>query len=116
MELGTFIGFLVLVAVGASQPDVSGHFSFIVPFFNEHLYLMMAMSGIFGALRVVGAIGLWKNRAWGYGLSIINCVVTLILMIFMLPAGLVDGLLSGGALVLLLMARYGTAPIGTVRD
>lgn len=111
MEFGTFLGFIVLVTAGVSQADVSTHFSFIVPFFNEHLFLMMVMSGVFGALRTIGAIGLWKNRMWGYTLSIINCVVTLVLMLFMLPAGIVDGLLSGGGLVLLLMARYGNAPI-----
>ncbi|MDR2322251.1 MAG: DUF2127 domain-containing protein [Microbacterium sp.] len=90
---------------------MSTHFSFIVPFFNENLFLMMVMSGVFGALRTIGAIGLWKNRMWGFALSIINGVVTLVLMLFMLPAGIVDGLLSGGALVLLLIARYGSAPI-----
>jgi hypothetical protein len=57
------------------------------------------------------AWGLWKERAWGYTLSIINCPVALVLMLFMLPAGAADGVLSGGALVMLLIAHYGTAPI-----
>lgn len=111
MEGGTFLGFVVLATLGVSQQAVGEHFSFIVPFFQDHLYLMMIMSGIFGALRVTGAIGVLKNRLWGYALSLINCSVTLALMLFMLPAGIVDGLLSGTALVLLLMARYGTAAI-----
>ncbi len=50
---------------------------------------------------------------WSYSLSVINCVVTLALMMFMLPAGIADGLLSGGALVMLLMARYANSPIET---
>lgn len=116
MELGTFVAFMVMVSLGVAQSDASTHFSFIVPFFNDHLYLMMAMSGILGALRAVGAIGLWKNRMWGYALSLVNCVVTLVLMIFMLPAGIVDGLLSGSALVLLLMALYGSTEIERRRD
>lgn len=106
MEGGVFIGFLVLAALGVSQQEAGIHFSFIVPFFQEHLYLMMIMSGVFGALRITGAIGVLRNRMWGYALSVINCAVTMILMIFMLPAGIADGLLSGTALVLLLMAFY----------
>ena len=103
------LGALLLFKV---DPDLLAHgFSFIVPFFNENLYLMMAMSGVFAALRITGAIGLLKNRMWGYQLSLVNCTVTLVLMIFMLPAGIADGLLAGGALILLLMAHYGRSPI-----
>nr|WP_280909729.1 DUF2127 domain-containing protein [Leucobacter exalbidus] len=86
-------------------------FSFIVPFFDDNLFLMMALSGVFAALRIIGAVGLFKDRMWGYMLSMINCVVTLALMIFMLPAGIADGVLSGAALILLLLARYGDAPL-----
>ena len=106
MEGGVFIGFLVLAALGVSQQDAGTHFSFIVPFFQEHLFLMMIMSGVFGALRITGAICVLRNKMWGYALSVTNCVVTMVLMIFMLPAGIADGLLSGTALVLLLMVFY----------
>lgn len=111
MEGLPFLGLGVLLLLGIDAGAVSQGFSFIVPFFNEHLYLMMAMSGIFAALRIVGSFGLLKNRMWGYALSLINCSVTLVLMIFMLPAGIADGILSGAALLLLLFARYGRTPI-----
>lgn len=107
----TFLGPGVLLLLGVDAGVVSHGFSFIVPFFNEHLYLMMAMSGVFATLRIIGSIGLLKNRMWGYALSLINCSVTLVLMIFMLPAGIADGILSGAALLLLVFARYGRAPI-----
>jgi len=111
MEGLPFLSLGVLLAFGVDSEVMSHGFSFIVPFFNEHLYLMMVMSGVFAALRVVGSIGLLKNRMWGYALSLINCSVTLVLMIFMLPAGIADGILSGAALLLLLFARYGKTPI-----
>lgn len=111
MEGLPFLGLPFLLLLDVDAAVLAQGFSFIVPFFTEHLYLMMALSGIFGALRVTGAIGLLKNRQWGYWLSLINCVVTLTLMAFMLPAGIADGLLSGTALVLLLMVRFGSAPI-----
>ncbi|WP_174775482.1 hypothetical protein [Cryobacterium frigoriphilum] len=73
---------------------------------------MMAMSGVFALLRILGAIGLLRHRLWGLGLSLANCLVTLTLMIFLLPAGLLDGALSGTALVLMLTARLGHTPDG----
>lgn len=97
----------VLLLLGVGESTLAHGVSFIVPEFNNNLYLMMVMSGIFGALRTIGAIGLWRNRMWGLALSTINCVVTMVLMIFMLPAGIADGLLSGGALVCILLAWFG---------
>ncbi len=111
MEGGPFIAMFVLLALGLDQESAGERFTFIVPYFHENLYLMMAISGVFGALRVVGAIGLLRNRMWGLTLTVINCTVTLALMIFMLPAGIADGLLSGTALVLVLVGWFGSAPI-----
>ena len=111
MEGLPFLGLWVVLALGVDASLLAHGVSFIVPFFNEHLFLMMGMSGVFAALRIVASIGLLKNRMWGFALSVINCVVTLVLMIFMLPAGIVDGLLAGGALIFLLLARFGSAPI-----
>lgn len=111
MEGLPFLGLLVLLALNIDAGMLTRGFSFIVPFFDDHLYLMMAISGVFATLRIVGSVGVLRNRMWGYSLSLINCVVTLVLMIFMLPAGIADGMLSGAALVLLLMAKFGSAPI-----
>ena len=47
--------------------------------------MILFMGAIFGVMRIIGAIGLLKNRMWGLALSVINCVVTMILMMFMLP-------------------------------
>ena len=61
--------------------------------------------------RLIGAIGLLKNRMWGLALSVINCVITLALMMFLLPAGVMDGILAGSALVLMLMQYFGDKKI-----
>lgn len=111
MEGLPFLGLGVVLALGIDADILAHGMSFIVPYFNEHLLLMMAISGVFAALRIVASVGLFKDRFWGYALSLINCTVTLVLMIFMLPAGILDGVLAGTALVLLLMARYGRTPI-----
>jgi uncharacterized membrane protein (DUF2068 family) len=116
MEGLVFTGLLVLLAIGVPQELIVERADvFALPYLQENLYLMMAMSGVFAALRVLGAIGLLRNRLWGLGLSLTNCVVTLALMIFLLPAGIADGVLSGTALVLMLFARLGRDSEGQPR-
>jgi len=111
MELGVFVALFPLLALGVDFGAVGQYFSFNVPFFQEHLVEMMLLSGVFGVTRVVGAVGVLRNRLWGLVLSVINCVVTMVLMVFMLPAGIVDGVLACSALVLLLTAYFGARPL-----
>ncbi|QWL33697.1 hypothetical protein [Rathayibacter toxicus] len=106
---GIFVAFVVLSILGVGQHDAGDRFQFIVPFFQDNLYQLMVISGVFGALRAVGAVGLLRLRVWGIWLSVINCVVTLVVMVFLLPTGIVEGILSGGALVLILIAYFGAA-------
>jgi uncharacterized membrane protein (DUF2068 family) len=62
-------------------------------------------------MRIVSAIGLLKNRMWGFILALINCIVTMALMIFMLLAGIMDGILSCTIIVILLMGYFGKSKI-----
>ena len=112
MEAIVAIGAAVLLLIGVSQSVITNHAHiFALPYLQDNLYLMMIMSGIFAALRITGAVGLLRNRQWGLALSLINCVVTLVLMVFVLPAGIADGILSGAALILMLHAWFGNAVI-----
>ena len=43
---------------------------------------------------------------WGLALSLINCVITMALMMFMLPAGIIDGILATSALILILTQYF----------
>ena len=60
---------------------------------------------------MIGAYGILKNRMWGLALSVINCVVTMSLMIFMLPAGIMDGILACTALIIILTQYFGDKKI-----
>lgn len=111
MEIGGTLFALPLLLWGSDKYDLGQFFSFIVPYLQENLYLMLVMGAIFGVMRVIGAVGLWKNRMWGLALSVINCAVTMALMIFMLPAGIVDGILACSALVLTVMGYFGDREI-----
>ena len=111
MELGGFFCALPALIFGTDAFDVGQYFAFKLPYFQENLLLMLAMGAIYGALRLTGAVGLLRNRMWGFALSVVNCALTLALMMFLLPAGIMDGLLAGSALVLLLMGYFGDRKI-----
>ncbi len=111
MEIGGVLCMVPIFIFGTEKFDISQYFSFKLPYFQDNLYMILFMGAIFGVLRVIGAIGLRKNRMWGLTLSLINCIVSMILMMFMLPFGLIDGLLACGALVLILTQYYGKKKI-----
>lgn len=111
IELLGALALIPILFVPDNLYDISSYFSFIVPYFQSNLPLMVIMGGIYGTIRLIGAIGLLKSKLWGLALSVINCAVTMILMMFMLPAGIMDGILSGSALILILKNYYGNRSI-----
>lgn len=111
MEIGGFLCILPCLLLDDLPFDIDSFFSFRLPYFQENLYLISVTGAIYGTLRLIGAVGLLKNRMWGLALSVINCVMTLLLMMFLLPAGIIDGLLAGGALLLILPSYFGEKKI-----
>ena len=111
MELAGCLILIPILVFGSANVNVGQYFSFVVPFFQNNLNLMIIIGGIFGIIRLIGAIGILKNRMWGLVLSMINCVITILLMVFMLPAGIIDGILAGSALILMLTQYYGNKKI-----
>ena len=111
MEIGGVLCALPALILGSGKFDIGQYFSFKLQYFQDNLYMILFMGAIFGVMRIIGAIGLLKNRMWGLALSVINCVVTMILMMFMLPFGIQDGLLACIALVLILTQYFGLSLI-----
>ncbi len=111
MEIGGCLCLIPALIFGNDNFDMSKYFSFIVPYLQDNLYMMSIIGMIYGIVRVIGAVGLWKNRMWGLVLSIINCVITMALMIFMLPSGIMDGILACSALILILVQYFGNRKI-----
>lgn len=111
MEIGGVLCMISALMLGTDKFDIGQYFEFKLSYFQENLYLMMVMGAIYGVFRLIGAIGLLRNRMWGLVLSVINCVITVALMMFLLPAGIMDGILAGSALILILMQYYGDKKI-----
>ena len=106
MEIGGCFCLIPIFILGADKFNINEYISFIVPYFQENMDLMLIMGMLYGIVRVIGAVGLWKNRMWGLVLSVINCVITMALMMFMLPAGIMDGILAITALILILTQYF----------
>ena len=111
MEIGGCFCLIPIFILGADKFNINEYISFIVPYFQENMDLMLIMGMLYGIVRVIGAVGLWKNRMWGLVLSILNCIITMILMIFMLPAGIMDGVLACSSLILILTQYCGDKKI-----
>ena len=107
MEIGGCLCLIPVFILGSEKFDINQYFSFIVPYFQNNMSFMLIIGMIYGTVRVIGAIGLWKNRMWGLVLSIINCIITMALMMFMLPAGIIDGILACSALIFILFEYFG---------
>ena len=111
MEIGGCFCLIPIFILGADKFNINEYISFIVPYFQENMDLMLIMGMLYGIVRVIGAVGLWKNRMWGLVLSILNCIITMILMMFMFPAGIMDGVLACSSLILILTQYFGDKKI-----
>ena len=111
MEVRRCLCLIPVFVMGSDKFDINQYISFIVPYFKDNMNLMLVMGAIYGIVRIIGAVGLWKNRMWGLVLSVINCVITMALMMFMLPAGIMDGIIATTALILILTQYFGNKKI-----
>lgn len=62
-------------------------------------------------LRTVSAVGLWRDRLWGFWLTVFVSVATLMMCPFLLPITTVEMLLNGVLMILLLVGYFGDASI-----
>ena len=63
------------------------------------------------SMRAVSALGLWRNRMWGFWLAMIASLSTLIMAPFLLPMTTAEMLLNGILMMLLLIGFLGDKPI-----
>jgi len=66
---------------------------------------------MFTLMRFTSSIGLLKNRKWGYYLSIISTILTIIVMFYFLPISAIEGLICAVLLILLLIGKFGKKEI-----
>ena len=62
MEIGGVLCMIPALLLGTDKFDIGQYFSFKLSYFQENLSLMIVMGAMYGVLRLIGAIGLLKNR------------------------------------------------------
>jgi len=62
-------------------------------------------------LRITSAIGLWRNKMWGFWLTIFVSIATLIMDPFLLPFTAVEMLFNGILMIVLLIGYFGNTSI-----
>jgi hypothetical protein len=97
---------------GNRRSESGGGFpKFIFEPLQNNIKVTMLLGDIFGAMRIIAAVGIFLSLMWGWALGVIISVVTFVIMTFYLPFGVFDGVLSGIALVGLLIGYFGNRPI-----
>jgi hypothetical protein len=57
-----FVGFIVLVLLDVPQKSVTTHAQVLaLAYLQDNVYRMMIITGIFAALRITGAVALWRG-------------------------------------------------------
>lgn len=79
--------------------------------FDSQAAWLVPLFLFYTSLRVTSAIGLWRNRMWGFWLAIFVSTATLIMAPLLLPFTTVEMLLNGVLVALLLVGFYGDTPI-----
>ena len=61
VEICVGLGFIPLWLSDFDTSAMGQYFVFIVPYLQENLHLMSILGMIYGSVRLVGAVGLWKK-------------------------------------------------------
>ena len=99
VEICVGLGFIPLWLSDFDTSAMEQYFVFIVPYLQENIHLMSILGMVYGSVWLVAII------------SVINCITTMVLMIFMLPAGIMDGIFSCSSLLLIMTEYFGNRQI-----
>jgi hypothetical protein len=84
---------------------------FIIGDLAANWQMTLGFSVVCGLLRLAAGAGILRKMLWGWLLGIILSVITLAVLTWYLPMGVMDAVFSGPVLFLLLIGRYPEAKI-----
>ncbi|MFZ6026165.1 MAG: hypothetical protein ACOYYS_00500 [Chloroflexota bacterium] len=79
--------------------------------FEHQPLLMLPVFLYFASLRLVSAMGMFRQRMWAFWTTVLVCVTTILWVPFLMPFTRFELLLDAIILFLLLLARFGNRPI-----
>ncbi|MBN1426983.1 MAG: hypothetical protein JXB07_01280 [Anaerolineae bacterium] len=78
---------------------------------NQQPIMLFPVFLYFASLRLVSALGLFRQRMWAFWTTVLVCVTTILWVPFLMPITGFELLLDATILFLLLLARFGNQPI-----
>ena len=99
------LGFHGLVEVGGPLAFLAAP-SLVSLLFPENTWFFVSIGVIWGAMRIVGAIGIFKNKKWAIALGIALEVATFAVAASLVPFGIIDMALAAPVLALLLYSLF----------
>ncbi len=106
---------VILLIVVKAIPNLSVILRFDIPFIQHilenRMVVLAPLFWTFAFLRLVSAVGLLKNRLWGFWIGIVNLVLSMILAVLFLPFGGIEFIVCGVILVFLIVGYCGKRPV-----
>lgn len=103
---------MALVWLGNYYPKMLFHE--MQTLFDNQAAWLVPMFLFYTSLRVISAVGLWRNRMRGFWLALFVSAATLIMAPLLLPFTAVEMLLNGFLVAVLLIGFFGDKPIAAV--
>ncbi len=75
--------------------------------FNQQPLMLLPVFLYFTSLRGLAALGLFRDRLWGFWTAILVCTTTILWVPFLMPIAGLEMLIDGAIIFLLLLARLG---------
>ena len=82
---------------------------------NNHPLWMLPVFLYFTLLRFVSAVGLFRQRMWGFWTTVLVCTTTILWSPFLMPLTGLEMLIDAAILFLLLLGFFGERSIFPVR-
>jgi uncharacterized membrane protein (DUF2068 family) len=79
--------------------------------FNQQPIMFFPVFLYFASLRLISAVGMFRERMWAFWTTVLVCVTTILWVPFLMPLAGFELLLDAVILALLLVARFGKQPI-----
>ncbi|MDK2980841.1 MAG: hypothetical protein PWQ55_1188 [Chloroflexota bacterium] len=117
MERHTSLRIAAIALCVLGTVEIFGMFMLLAPtdalpvdFQGQNLFWSI-LSVLYGLIRWVAGVAIWRNQRWGWALGLLIAVVTMIVAPSINPFGIMDLLFSAITIIFLLIAYYGKEQI-----
>ena len=116
LEIGDCIAIILISLNWLQYPDMGFVFEEIGTLMHDKPYVFIPFFVAFTSMRLIAAIGLFKNREWGYWIALWCLILTMILTVLFLPIGSYELFFCAILLCTLIIGRYSNRRIVSIES